>query len=176
MVDILLVPATLAATVTVYNIGGRIIATTAADGLLPRALSRVHSRLDTPVIGVAALALVATALTVLLQLMFSKSPLVTSVYLANLTTYYWLAPYFLVCVGILRILRREGTRGPVTSVAAGLAMAAIAYVTIEMFRSPVDAGTRYLPYVAVVSITAVALVFQFTRRDAAASARAAGRL
>jgi hypothetical protein len=49
-------------------------------------------------------------------------------------------------------------------------------VTIEMFRSPVDAGTRYLPYVAVVSITAVALVFQFTRRDAAASARAAGRL
>jgi hypothetical protein len=27
-----------------------------------------------------------------------------------------------------------------------------------------------------VSITAVALVFQFTRRDAAASARAAGRL
>jgi len=71
------------------------------------------------VIGVAALALVATALTVLLQLMFSKSPLVTSVYLANLTTYYWLAPYFLVCVGILRILRREGTRGPVTSVAAG---------------------------------------------------------
>src|SRR5580692_5136146 len=45
VVDILLVPAALAATVTVYNIGGRIIASTATDGLLPTALSRVHSRL-----------------------------------------------------------------------------------------------------------------------------------
>jgi len=174
VVDILLVPATLAATVTVYNIGGRIIASTAADGLLPKALSRVHSRLETPVIGVAALALVATALTVLLQVVFNRSPLVTSVYLANLTTYYWLAPYFLVCIGILRILRREGTRDPATAGAAGLSMAAIAYVTIEMFRSPVDAGTRYLPYVAVVSITVAALVFQCTRRDAVPSGRAAG--
>jgi amino acid transporter len=174
VVDILLVPATLAATVTVYNIGGRIIASTAADGLLPTALSRVHSRLDTPVIGVAALAVVATALTVLLQVLFDRSPLVTSVYLANLTTYYWLAPYFLVCIGILRILRREGTRDPATAGAAALSMAAIAYVTIEMFRSPVDAGTRYLPYVAVVSIAVAALVFQFTRRDAVPSGRAAG--
>jgi amino acid transporter len=168
------VPATLAATVTVYNIGGRIIASTAADGLLPTALSRVHSRLDTPVIGVAALAVVATALTVLLQVLFDRSPLVTSVYLANLTTYYWLAPYFLVCIGILRILRREGTRDPATAGAAALSMAAIASVTIEMFRSPVDAGTRYLPYVAVVSIAVAALVFQFTRRDAVPSGRAAG--
>jgi len=47
-------------------------------------------------------------------------------------------------------------------------------VTIEMFRSPVDAGTRYLPYEAVVSIAVAALVFQFTRRDAVPSGRAAG--
>ena len=83
----------------------------------------------------------------------------TSVYLANLTTYYWLAPYFLVCIGILRILRREGIRDMATSGAAGLSMAAIVYVTIEMFRSPVDIGTGYLPYVAVVTIAAVVLVF-----------------
>ena len=89
----------------------------------------------------------------------------TSVYLANLTTYYWLMPYFLVCIGVLRILRREGIRDPATSGAAGLSMAAIAYVTIEMFRSPVDAGTRYLPYVAVVSIAAMVLVFFLTHRD-----------
>ena len=164
-VDVLLVPATLAATVTVYNIGARIIATTSADGLLPAGLGRIHLRLRTPVVAVGALALVATLLTVLLQVLLEKPPLLTSVYLANLTTYYWLAPYFLVCVGILRILRREGARDLPTTFAAWISMAAIVYVTIEMFRSPVDAGTRYLPYLAVVSIAAVALVFLLTRHD-----------
>jgi hypothetical protein len=94
--------------------------------------------------------------------------LLTSVYLANLTTYYWLAPYFLVCVGILRILRRERAREPATAIAAWVSMAAIVYVTIEMFRSPVDAGTKNLPYLALVSIAAVAFVFFLTRRDAIA--------
>jgi amino acid transporter len=164
-VDVLLVPATFAATVTVYNIGARIIATTSVDGLLPPGLGGIHARLRTPVAAVGALALVATTLTVLLQVILEKPPLLTSVYLANLTTYYWLAPYFLVCLGILRILRREGARDPATAVAAWVSMAAIAYVTFEMFRSPVDAGTKYLPYLAVVTIAAVALVFLLTHRD-----------
>jgi amino acid transporter len=164
-VDVLLVPATFAATVTVYNIGARIIATTSVDGLLPPGLGGIHARLRTPAAAVGALAVVATTLTVLLQVILEKPPLLTSVYLANLTTYYWLAPYFLVCVGILRILRREGARDPATAVAAWVSMAAIVYVTFEMFRSPVDAGTKYLPYLAVVTIAAVALVFLLTHRD-----------
>lgn len=168
-VDVLLVPATLAATVTVYNIGARIIATTSEDGLLPACLGRIHVRLRTPVVAVGALALVATILTVLLQVILEKPPLLTSVYLANLTTYYWLAPYFLVCVGILRILRREEVRDLPTAIAAWVSMVAIVYVTIEMFRSPVDAGTRYLPYLAVVTIAAVALVFLLTRHDGVVS-------
>jgi amino acid transporter len=173
---VLLVPATLAATVTLYNIGARIIATTAADGLLPARLSRVHPRLHTPYVAVGALAVVATLLTVLLQAILRKPPLLTSVYLANLTTYYWLAPYFLVCVGILRIIRRERARDVATVSAASLSMAAIVYVAIEMFRSPIDAGTTYLPYFAVASITAVALTFLVTRRDATASESEAERL
>ena len=164
-VDVLLVPATFAATVTVYNIGARIIATTSVDGLLPRGLGGIHARLRTPVAAVGALALVATTLTALLQVILEKPPLLTSVYLANLTTYYWLAPYFLVCLGILRILRREGAREPATAVAAWVSMAAIIYVTFEMFRSPVDAGTKYLPYLAVVTIAAMVLVFFLTHRD-----------
>lgn len=165
VVDVLLVPAMLAATVTLYNIGARIVATTAADGLLPARLGRIHSRFHTPIAAVGALAVVATALTVLLQVVFNKPPLLTSVYLANLTTYYWLAPYFLVCVGVLRILRREEVRDIPTSTAAWLSMAAIAYVAVEMFRSPVDAGTRYLPYLAVMTIAAVVLTFLMTRTD-----------
>ena len=140
-------------------------ATTAADGLLPAGLRRIHSHFHTPFVAVAALAIVATGLTVLLQILLKKPPLLTSVYLANLTTYYWLSPYFLVCVGILLILRREGVRDIATASAAWVSMAAIIFVAIEMFRSPVDAGTTYLPYVAVVTIAAVALAFITTRSD-----------
>ena len=235
VVDLLIVPATFAATVTVYNIGARIVATTAVDGLLPAALSRILPTLPhTPLGAVRALATVATGLTVLLQVLLEKPPLLTSVYLANLTTYYWLSPYFgvpgscssfggegvrdvgsgwgtcdggnridrsassasgkkpplltsvylanlttyywlspyfLVCVGILLILRREGVRDIATAGAAWVSMAVIVYVAIEMFRSPVDTGTTYLPYVAVVTIAAVALVFITTRTDDVKPAR-----
>jgi hypothetical protein len=36
-----------------------------------------------------------------------------------------------------------------------------------MFRSPVHAGTKYLPYLALVPIVAMALTFLVTRRDTA---------
>src|SRR3984957_10985666 len=67
VVDVLIVPATFAATVTVYNIGARIVATTAADGLLPEALNRIHPRFHTPLVAVGAVETVATGSTVLLQ-------------------------------------------------------------------------------------------------------------
>jgi len=50
-----------------------------------------------------------------------------------------------------------------TASAAWLSMAAIVYVANEMFRSPVDAATTYLPYLAVVTIAAVALSFLLIR-------------
>jgi hypothetical protein len=68
-----------------------------------------------------------------------------SVYLANLTTYYWLSPYFLVCVGILLILRREGVRDIATASAAWVSMAATIYVAIEMFAAPSTPGRPTCP-------------------------------
>ena len=53
--------------------------------------------------------------------------------------------------------------------AAWLSMAAIVYVAVEMFRSPVDAGTTSLPYLAVVTIALVAFGFILTHRDATVS-------
>ena len=176
VVDVLIVLASAAATVTLYNIGARIIATTSADGLLPAALSRVHVRFQTPVVAVVALAVVATSLTVALQEISNRPPLQSSVYLSNLMTYYWLGPYLIVCIGILRVLRRERICDVATTAAAWLSMAAIIYVAVEMFRSPVDAGTTYLPYLAVVTIAIVALAFHLTRRDATVSPNGVERL
>lgn len=70
--------------------------------------------------------------------------------------------------GILRVMRRERTRSPTTAAAAWTSMAAIAYVTVELFRSPIDAGTTYLPYLAVGTIAAMATVLALTGRAVAA--------
>jgi amino acid transporter len=90
------------------------------------------------------------------------SPLLSSVYLANLATYYWIAPYFIVCAGILRVMRRERIPSLPTAMAAWMSMAAIVYVAVELFRSPVDAGTTYLPYLALGTILIMAIVLAIT--------------
>jgi amino acid transporter len=163
VVDVLLVPATVAGTVALYNLGARIVATTAADGLLPLQLSRIHPRFGSPYVAVVALAIVGALAPIVLQAALQTSPLLSSVYLANLATYYWIAPYFVTCAGILRVMRRERTRSLPTAAAAWISMAAIVYVAVELFRSPVDAGTTYLPYLAVGTIAAMATVLGLTR-------------
>jgi amino acid transporter len=158
----LLVPATVAGTVALYNLGARIVATTAADGLLPLSLSRIHPRFHSPYIAVVALAIVGALAPIVLQATLQTSPLLSSVYLANLATYYWIAPYFITCAGILRVMRRERMRSLPTAVAAWMSMAAIVYVAVELFRSPVDAGTTYLPYLAVGTIVIMVTVLAIT--------------
>jgi hypothetical protein len=49
-----------------------------------------------------------------------------------------------------------------TAVAAWRAMAAIVYVVVELFRSPVDAGTTHLPYRALGTIVIMAIVSAIT--------------
>jgi amino acid transporter len=161
-VDVLLVPATVAGTIALYNLGARIVATTAADGLLPLSLGKIHPRYHSPYIAVVALAIVGALAPIVLQATLQTSPLLSSVYLANLATYYWIAPYFITCAGILRIMRRERTPSLPTAVAAWMSMAAIVYVAVELFRSPVDAGTTYLPYLALGTIVIMAIVLAMT--------------
>ena len=171
-VDVLLVPATVAGTVALYNLGARIVATTAADGLLPLQLSRIHPRFGSPYIAVVALAIVGALAPIVLQATLQTSPLLSSVYLANLATYYWIAPYLITCAGILRVMRREGRRSLPTTVAAWISMAAIVYATVELFRSPVDAGTTYLPYLAVGTIAIMAAALAITAGSRRRRARA----
>jgi amino acid transporter len=161
-VDVLLVPATVAGTVALYNLGARIVATTAADGLLPLSLGKIHPRFHSPYIAVVALAIVGALAPIVLQATLQTSPLLSSVYLANLATYYWIAPYFITCAGILRVMRRERMPSLPTAVAACMSMAAIVYVAVELFRSPVDAGTTYLPYLALGTIVIMAIALAIT--------------
>jgi amino acid transporter len=165
VVDILLIPATFAGVVALYNLGSRIIATTAADGVLPMALSRLHPRFHSPHRAVAALAFLGACVPILLQYILKTSPMLTGVYLSDLATYYWLPPYLIVCAGIVRIMWREAAFDLPIGSAACLAGAAVLYVGFEMFRSPIDAGTTYLPYFAVATIALAALAIIVGGKD-----------
>jgi amino acid transporter len=165
VVDILLIPATFAGVVALYNLGSRIIATTAADGLLPIALSRLHPRFHSPHRAAAALALLGAFVPILLQYTLKTSPMLSSVYLADLATYYWLPPYLVACVGIVRVMRREAPFDVPTACAACLAGAALLYVGFELFRSPIDAGTTYLPYFAAATIALAAIAIIVVARS-----------
>jgi amino acid transporter len=167
VVDILLIPATFAGVVALYNLGSRIIATTAADGLLPSALSQLHPRFHSPYRAAAALALLGAFVPILLQWSLKTSPMLSSVYLADLATYYWLPPYLVVCAGIVRVMQREGAFDLAALCAACLAGAALLYVGVELFRSPIDAGTTYLPYFALATIALAALAIVLGGKDEA---------
>jgi amino acid transporter len=152
VVDVLLVPATFAGVVALFNLGSRIIATTAADGLLPIGLSRLHPRFHSPHRAAVLLAVLGALVPIALQFILKTPPMLSSVYLSNLATYYWLPPYLVACAGIVRVMRREGAIALPTLGAACLAGVALIYVGVELFRSPIDAGTTYLPYFAVATI------------------------
>jgi len=164
VVDILIVPASLAGTVALYNLGARIVATTAADGLLPAALSRIHPRFRSPYRAVAALGVVGAAAPIILQAAWHASPLLSSVYLANLATYYWLVPYLVTCAGMLRVMQREARIDAFTALAAVLSIAALGYATVELFRSPVDEATTFLPYVAAATIVVLVAGLIYAQR------------
>jgi amino acid transporter len=166
VVDVLIVPASLAGTVALYNLGARVVATTAADGLLPRWLSRIHPRFHTPHAAVAALGIVGAGAPIALQALLHASPLLSSVYIANLATYYWILPYLVTCAGILVVMRREGRYEPLVAVAACTSFVAIGYAAVELFRSPADAASTVLPYIALGSVAAVALWLAFQKPPA----------
>lgn len=160
--DVLLLPATVAGVVALYNFGARTIATTAADGLLPAVLGAIHPRFRSPHFAVAALATVGALAPIALKMALRAPPLLSSVYLSNLATYYWLIPYFIISAGILRVMHRERYergRSIVTLAAAWVSMFSIGYVVVALFRSPADTGTTFLPYLAILTIGILGGVF-----------------
>ncbi|WP_187276541.1 APC family permease [Parahaliea maris] len=106
--DLLLAAATFAGLVATINYGSRIIGTAAADGLLPKGLSRIHPVYRSPVTAIVFIGVIAGGLPVLLQLISSASPLESSVYLYTFYVYFYLLPYVLAAIAAVVMLVREG--------------------------------------------------------------------
>ncbi|MFD9664252.1 APC family permease [Rhodococcus sp. NPDC059968] len=165
--DLLLAGATFAGLVALMNYGSRIIATAAADGLLPRRAARIHPRFHSPTGATIILTVAATAVLVLLQVVASASPLESSTYLYILFSYYWVLPYVLIAIGAIVILVREGRRNVL--VPGVIVVGAATFVVLFVYGIANSSGgvLGALPYVAIGTTVLLFGVLSFADRGRA---------
>jgi amino acid transporter len=162
-VDLLMVCASLASLVGYMNFGSRVLATTAADGLLPSCLAVIHTRFQSPARAVIVLAFVGGALPVILLASTALSPIEASTYLTNMAAYEWVIPYMLICVAALVLQQREGRYHIVVLVPAVVAFIAFGYVALDALFSPADQLAKRVCYSAFGFSAVLAAYFAVCR-------------
>jgi APA family basic amino acid/polyamine antiporter len=132
--DLLLAAATFAGLVAVFNYGSRIVATAAADGLIPRSLARIHPVHRSPSAAIVFMGVIGAGIPILLQLVSSSPPLESSVYLYTFYAYFYLLPYVLAAVAAVVLLVRERSLNPVrigVILAGGVAWAYVLWYALS---------------------------------------------
>jgi amino acid transporter len=110
--DLLIAAATFAGLIAALNYGSRIIATAAADGLIPRRLARIHPRYRSPSTAVLFMTVIAAGVPLALQFLSAAPPLESSIYLYTFFAYFYLIPYVLAAVAAIAVLVRERKLNP----------------------------------------------------------------
>lgn len=155
--DLLLAAATFAGLIATMNYGSRIVATAAADGLIPRRLSHIHAVHRSPSTAIVFMGLLAAGLPVILQVVSSSPPLESSVYLYTFYAYFYLLPYVLAAVAAIVLLVRERSVQPARIVVIALGGIAWAYVLWYGLANPAGGVFTALPWMAV-GLTALVFV------------------
>ncbi len=164
-IDLVLAVANLASLIAFVNYGSRFVATLATDGLLPRALAKVHHRFRSPNVAVISLAAAAQGCLLLLIWLYPND-LLTKVFpsLSTLTVYAWVVPWVLICLGsiVLRIRERRARPLPVLTALVGAALTVWIYVNamVNPPAPPVDNMT----YVFLVAAGAMFAAFVYLDR------------
>jgi amino acid transporter len=172
--DLLMAAATFAGLVAAFSYASRIVATAAADGLLPRPLAHIHSRYRSPSTAVLFMAIFAAGIPLALQWISAAPPLESSVYLYTLFAYFYLIPYVLAAVAAIVVLVRERKANPfvIGFIAAG--GIAWGYVLWYALRHAGANGAVFgaLPWitVALTVVTFVAFVVVHRRNPSGQSA------
>lgn len=162
--DLLMAVATFAGLIATLNYGSRIVATAAADGMLPKRLSVIHSRFRSPSLAVLFMGTIAAGVPLGLQLVSSAPPLESSVALYTLFAYFYYVPYVLAAVGAILLLVREGRRRPLLIAflaSGGLAWGFVLYYGLAHATGGVFGA---LPWIALGLTFVVFLAFLVARR------------
>ena len=157
--DLLLAAAVFAGLVATMNYGSRIVATAAADGLIPRALSKIHPRHRSPSRAIVFIGVLAAGLPVVLQIVSSSPPLESSVYLYTFYAYFYLLPYVLAAVAAIVLLVRERAASPLRVAVIALGGAAWGYVLWYGLSHPGGGVFTALPWLCLGLTATVFAVF-----------------
>ncbi|BAH50981.1 putative amino acid transporter [Rhodococcus opacus B4] len=174
--DLALVLTCLAVLIGFMNYAPRVLATMAADGLLPSTLGKVSPRTHTPVTAIVAIAVLTFLFPAILAAVTGGSTLQIYTAVATLFPYMWVLPYILIAVGGTIFLARtkELTVGVIVSAAVGAA--GFTWVYVNAIIHPQSGVANYMTWAAPISILIVLggmVVFRRTRagRKSSGSAR-----
>lgn len=157
--DLLLAAATFAGLIATMNYGSRIVATAAADGLIPRRLSKIHAVHRSPAVAIVFMGVFAAGLPVVLQVVSSSPPLESSVYLYTFYAYFYLLPYVLAAIAAIVMLIRERAANPVRLAVIAFGGAAWGYVLWYGLSHPGGGVFTALPWLCLGLTAAVFGVF-----------------
>lgn len=153
--DLLLAAATFAGLVATMNYGSRIVATAAADGLIPAQLAAIHPEHRSPARAIVTMGVLAAGIPVALQVISSSPPLESSVYLYTFYAYFYLLPYVLGAVAAVVMLVRERSLQPIRLAVIAAGGAAWAYVLWYGLSHPGGGVFTALPWMSLALTMAV---------------------
>ncbi len=164
-IDLVLAVANLASLIAFVNYGSRFVATLATDGLLPRALAKVHDRFRSPNVAVISLAAAAQGCLLLLIWLYPND-LLTKVFpsLSTLTVYAWVVPWVLICLGSIVLRIRERRARPLAILTALVGAALTVWIYVNAIVNPPAPPVDKMTYVFLVAAGAMFAAFAFLYR------------
>lgn len=165
--DLVLAVALFASLIGFFNYGSRVVVSAASDGLMPSALTKVSERHKSPIAAIVFLGVPSLIGPALLVWLTPASPLEINGYIATLLVYFWVIPYFLICIGGAVLLNRLNARKSlIVNLGAVLASVTVLWLYINGILNPGPAPLNVLPYVMIgtVAVFLIGLVLSVRSR------------
>lgn len=151
--DLVLAAAVFASLIGFFNYGSRVVVSAASDGLLPSALTKVSKRYKSPLAAIAFLGVPSLVGPPVMLWLTSSTPLEIYGYIATLLVYFWVIPYFLICIGGAVLLNRLSPRKSVlVNIGAALASATVLWLYVNGILYPAPGPLSALPYVMIGTV------------------------
>lgn len=165
--DLVLAVAVFASLIGFFNYGSRVVVTAASDGLLPSVLTKVSKRHKSPVAAIIFLGVPSLIVPPLLLWVTSATPLEIYGFIATLLVYFWVIPYFLICIGGAVLLNRNSAKFSVfVNLGALLASATVLWLYINGILYPAPEPLNALPYIMIGTVVVFLIGFVVSVRSA----------
>lgn len=156
LVDLTLCAAGVASSIAFFNFGARIVSLSAQDGMLPAILGRVDPKTHAPRPAIALVCGVGALVPILIRISGSVSPIDAITTLGSIMLYFWLLPYWLICLGAVVILRRTaGSMRPemiLPTLGGAALIGVVAQSVVNDWRMPAIALAILLAILALLKL------------------------